>query len=140
MSVKLEDRPKAQVKEEVIDILVHNYSHGIIADEAFERRLDAVIAATTNTQMMAEVEDLEATPDETIKQHREKQFNVNYADQPVDDEDWIVNIMGGSDRSGHWSVPKKLNIISIMGGSIIDFTDAHFGTTVQHLHLIKKDL
>ena len=36
--------------------------------------------------------------------------------------------MGGSDRSGFWTVPKKLNIISIMGGSTIDFTDAQFGT------------
>ena len=127
MSVKLDDRPREQIKDEAIDILIHNYSHGIISNEAFERRLDAVIAAQTNTEIMAEVEDLDLTPDETIKQHREKQFTVNYAAEPVEDEDWIVNVMGGSDRSGAWTVPKKLNIVSIMGGSKIDFTDAKFG-------------
>ena len=77
MAVILNDRPREQVKEEVIDILVHNFSHGIISNEAFERRLDSVIAAESNTEMMAEVADLDATPDEFIKQNRE-----NHPDHP----------------------------------------------------------
>lgn len=128
MPVKLEDRPKEQVKEEVIDVLVYNYSRNFISDAAFERRLDAVIAASSNAEMMKEIEDLDTTPDDAIKQQREQSFGVNYANDVAEDDDWIVNIMGGSDRSGHWSVPKKLNIVSIMGGSTVDFTDAHFST------------
>ena len=48
MTVKLEDRPLEQVKEEVIDVLVYNYSHSVISSEAFERRLDAVIATSSH--------------------------------------------------------------------------------------------
>ena len=128
MPVILEDRPREQVKEEVIDVLVYNYSRGVIFNEAFERRLDAVIAASNNAAMMKEIEDLDATPDDAIKQQREERFAVNYSSDAAEEEDWIVNIMGGSDRSGHWSVPKKLNIVSIMGGSTVDFTDAQFST------------
>lgn len=110
MPVILEDRPREQVKEEVIDVLVYNYSRGVISNEAFERRLDAVIDASSNANMMKEIEDLDAAPDNVIKQQREERFSVNYSNQATEKEDWIVNIMGGSDRSGHWAVPKKLNI------------------------------
>ena len=142
MTVILNDRPREQVKEEVIDILVHNFSHGIISNEAFERRLDKVIAAESNTEMMAEVADLESTPDEFIKQNREKQFSVNYSTESVEEEDYIVNIMSGSDRSGFWRVPNRLNIVSIMGGSTIDFTDAQFGSpnvTIRSLAIMGGD-
>lgn len=128
MPVILEDRPREQVKEEVIDVLVYNYSREVISNEAFERRLDAVIDAKSNAEMMKEIEDLDTTPDDVIKQQREESFSVNYSHEATKDEDWIVNVMGGSDRSGHWAVPKKLNIVSVMGGSTIDFTDAQFST------------
>lgn len=128
MPVILEDRPREQVKEEVIDVLVYNYSRGVISNEAFERRLDVVIDASSNTEMMKEIEDLDYAPDNVIKQEREERFSVNYSREVAEDEDWIVNVMGGSDRSGIWAVPKKLNILSIMGGSTIDFTDAQFST------------
>ena len=44
MSVVLEDRPIEQVREEVIDNLIYNYSHGVISAEAFERRLDKAMS------------------------------------------------------------------------------------------------
>lgn len=128
MVVKLDDRPREQVKDEVIDTLVYNYSHNIISNEAFERRLDIVIQAETNSEMVKEIEDLTPAPDDAIKQQREKTFSVNYSSDEVEDEDYIINIMGGSDRSGRWNVPKKLNVVSIMGGSKIDFTDANFSS------------
>jgi len=142
MTVILNDRPREQVKEEVIDILVHNFSHGVISSEAFERRLDVVIAAESNAEMMAEVDDLDVTPDAMIKQNREKHFSVNYSPEAVEDEDYIVNIMSGSDRSGHWVVPNRLNLISIMGGSTIDFSDAQFGSanvTIRSLAIMGGD-
>ena len=46
MSVKVEDRPIEQVREQVIDQLIYNYSHGVISVDAFERRLDNAMDAT----------------------------------------------------------------------------------------------
>jgi hypothetical protein len=134
MPVNIEDRPREQVKEEVIDVLVHNYSHGIISNDAFERRLDKVIASTTAQGMMDQIADLEQTPDQSISRHREKQFSINYSDDPVKESDFMINIMGGSDRNGYWRVPKNLFAISIMGGGEIDFTDACFGSNTVTIY------
>ena len=57
MSVKIEDRPIEQVREQVIDQLIYNYSHGVISAEAFERRLDSAMEATENTALLNLVED-----------------------------------------------------------------------------------
>ncbi|MEM0911961.1 MAG: DUF1707 and DUF2154 domain-containing protein, partial [Pseudomonadota bacterium] len=131
MTIPLDDRPLETVKQEAIDILVHNYSHGYISSDAFERRLDVVVAAEKPSEMMAQVEDLEQSTDETISQAYEKEFAVNYSDQPAEEVDWMINIMGGSDRNGVWNVAKKLYVFSFMGGAEIDFTDARFaGSTV----------
>lgn len=142
MPVILEDRPIETVKEEVIDVLVHNFSHGYISNEAFERRLDTVIETKSHQTMMDQIADLESTPDETIKKHKEQQFSVNYNEEIAEESDSIVSILGSNDRSGQWVVPKTIRIISILGGSNIDFTDARFNSPnvkVQILSILGGD-
>mmetsp|Transcript_19669 Transcript_19669/g.62559 ORF Transcript_19669/g.62559 Transcript_19669/m.62559 type:complete len:219 (-) Transcript_19669:500-1156(-) len=126
MTVKLEDRPIEQVKEEVIDVLIHNYSHGIISNAAFERRLDAVIATSSHQEMMDQIEDLGPAPDDTLKQQKEQQFQVNYSQAPAEEQETMVNILGETDRSGIWTVPKEIKLFTLLGGSTLDFTNALF--------------
>jgi hypothetical protein len=38
----------------------------------------------------------------------------------------IVSVMGGNDRKGRWRVAARLNVISVMGGADLDFTQAEF--------------
>lgn len=142
MPVKLEDRPIETVKEEVIDVLVHNYSHGYISNEAFERRLDKVIETTSHQTMVDQIADLDATPNEHIKQQKQQQFAVNYNDEASEASETIINILGGSDRSGQWVVPKVIKVYSILGGSTIDFTDARFNSPnvkVQIINILGGD-
>jgi hypothetical protein len=128
MPVQIEDRPSEVVKEEVIDILVHNYSHGYISSEAFERRLDTVIAASTNQAMLDEVSDLEQTPDDTIKKSKEESLSINYSNEATEEVTTLVSILGGSDLAGQWPVPKTIRVFSLFGGNDIDFTDARFSS------------
>lgn len=142
MPVKLEDRPIEQVKEEVIDVLVHNYSHGIISSEAFERRLDAVIETTSHQTMVDQISDLQPVPDDTVKKQKEAQFAVNYSQNAAQDTDTMINILGDSDRSGVWVVPKELKVFTILGGSTIDFTHARFSgpnVTIKIVSLLGSD-
>ncbi|MDT0595126.1 LiaF domain-containing protein [Glaciecola petra] len=136
MTVKLEDRPREQVKEEVIDTLIHNYSHGFISNEAFERRLDKVIAATSNQAMLDEIEDLSDAPDDTIKQHKQKQFSVNYANNEVEESENMISVLSETDRSGVWEVPKLIKVYSILGSAKIDFTDARFSSPNVRIKII----
>ena len=41
--------------------------------------------------------------------------------------------MSGSDRSGHWRVAQRLKVISVMGGSDIDLTQAEFAAPVTEI-------
>jgi hypothetical protein len=45
----------------------------------------------------------------------------------------VVSIMSGSDRSGRWRVAQRLNVISVMGGSDIDLTQAEFAAPVTDI-------
>ena len=126
MAVILEDRPIENVREEVIDTLIYNYSHGVISNEAFERRLDKAMASQKHQEIVDLTADLEKTSDSEFTSQKERQFNVNYAVSDNDETDTVVNILGGSTRSGQWTVPSEITIITLFGGADIDFTDAIF--------------
>ena len=142
MAVILEDRPIEKVREEVIDTLIYNYSHGVISSEAFERRLDQAMASKSHQEIFNLAADLEKTKDSEFDSQKERQFNVNYAASDNDETDTIVNILGGSGRSGQWTVPREIRIVTIFGGADIDFTDAIFTTpnvTIKILCLFGGD-
>ena len=126
--VKLEDRPIEQVREEVIDKLIYHYSHGVISAEAFERRLDKAMASQNHQEIADLASDLTMQVDGDYTREKEKKLNINYSAGDVPDNETVINIMGGSDRSGRWKVPAEIRVLNIMGGSDIDFTDAEFTT------------
>ena len=45
----------------------------------------------------------------------------------------IISILSGSDRSGHWRVAPRLKVISILGGSDIDLSEAEFAAPVTEI-------
>jgi hypothetical protein len=55
----------------------------------------------------------------------------------------IISILSSSDRSGHWRVAPRLKVISVLGGSDIDLTEADLsvqppppGAPVIHLRML----
>ena len=127
MSVKVEDRPIEQVREQVIDQLIYNYSHGVISVEAFERRLDKAMDAKDNSVLLTLVEDLTLNTDKQYKAEKQSQFTPNYsAQQNSDDDITLRSILGSNERSGQWVVPKNIYLNNYMGSVVLDFTDAIF--------------
>lgn len=128
MAVILEDRPIESLREEVIDTLIYNYSHGVISSEAFERRLDQAMASHIHQEIFDLTSDLEKTADPEFSSQKERRFSINYSAADNNETDTIINILGGSCRSGQWTVPQEIKIITLFGGADIDFTDAIFTT------------
>jgi len=127
MSVKIEDRPIEHVREQVIDQLIYNYSHGVISVEAFERRLDEAMDASSNEALMDLVEDLTLNTDNQYKAHKHTQFSPNYSAQKNSNDDFTLrSILGSNERSGQWVVPKNIYLHNYMGSVVLDFTDAIF--------------
>ena len=126
MSVKIEDRPTETVREEVIDQLVMNYSHGKLSYEAFERRLDQAMESNSNEVISALAEDLDLVVDKEYVEKKKQDFFFSCDNEETESVEHLVNIFGGSNRSGAWKVAKEIRSVSIFGGSSIDFSDVKF--------------
>jgi len=142
MPVAIEDRPTETVREEVIDQLIMNYSHGKLSYDAFERRLDIAMASKNNKEIADLAADLDLNVDKEYQETKQRDFYANVAPNDNENIEHLVNIFGGSDRSGIWTVPKELRSISIFGGSNIDFSEAIFSqlnTTIKVFCLFGGD-
>jgi len=134
MSVTLEDRPIEQVREQVIDKLIVNYSHGIISAEAFERRLDDAMASESHQELLDLVADLSLSTDDEYSSKKDQQFTPNYSNKEADDALVISCILGNNERSGQWLVPSEIKLNNVLGETTLDFTDAIF----QHQNITIK--
>jgi hypothetical protein len=135
MSVNIEDRPLETVREEVIDQLIMNYSHGELSYAAFERRLDKAMESQSTLELKALTDDLTLTVDKTYVDSKKQEMAINFTVGETEELDHIVNIFSGSGRSGAWKVAKEIRSISIFSGSDIDFTDAKFTQPIVRLKL-----
>ena len=132
MPIIPEDRPIDVVREEVIDQLIMNYGHNKISLEAFERRLDSAMATKDHATLLALVEDLELTADKEYVDLKKRELLSEPDGQAHDypheakEEEYLVHIFGGSDRTGVWNVAKEVTVINIFGGGDIDLSEAIF--------------
>ena len=110
MPVKIEDRPTETVRDEVIDQLIMNYSHGKLSYEAFERRLDVAMSSKDNVEISALADDLDLEVDRDYIESKRRDFDPQFAPNEGDESDYMVNIFGGSDRSGRWKVAKRVEV------------------------------
>ncbi len=126
MSVILEDRPIEQVREETIDQLIFNYSHGVISAEAFERRLDQAMNSDCHQEIIDLVADLTLKADTQYSDNKEHQFTPSYTNANSEETLNLQSILGNIERSGQWKVPKIITVNNILGEAVLDFTDAIF--------------
>lgn len=126
MSVKFEDRPLEQVREETIDQLVMNYSHGVISEQAFERRLDSAMDAQNNIELAQLVEDLELKADATYDSIKEQEFSPHYGSGRQEATTKVISVLSSNEHGGHWTVPREITVYALLGSVELDFTDAVF--------------
>lgn len=131
MAVNPRDKRLDALREQTIDQLIMNYGHGELSLEAFERRLDRALEAADHDALVALTSDLELEVDAGYIERKRRELGLPDAPPEAGDVEYVVSIFGGADRSGAWTVPKELRIITIFGGTDIDLSDARFaaGTT-----------
>jgi hypothetical protein len=135
MSVILEDRPIEQIREETIDQLIVNYSHGVISAEAFERRLDLAMNTDSHQEIVKQVADLTLKTDTDYEDKKEHQFTPSYDSKTANESPLNINcVLGSVERSGQWQVPKVIVLRNVLAESTLDFTDAIF----QHQNITIK--
>lgn len=126
MSVATKDRPIAAVREEVIDRLIMNYSHGEISLEAFESRLDSAMDSSDAVAISELASDLPLNINSDYQDKKKSALGTHYQEGDSKKLERIVNVLSSSKRAGQWHVPKEITIRNVLGSDTIDFTQARF--------------
>jgi hypothetical protein len=135
MPVTINDRPVDTVREEVVDQLIMNYSHGQLSYEAFERRLDKAMETTNNQELIDLVTDLELEVDKEYVETKKLDLGINIEPGEAEDIETIFNICSGSHNGGHKVMPKEIKLVSVLSGSELDLSEAIFHEPVLRIKL-----
>jgi DUF1707 SHOCT-like domain len=138
MAVAPQDRPLAALREETVDQLIVNYGRARLSLEAFERRLDRALEATRHDELLALTADLETfeeaeLPATDFAERKREALGVTRDRSTPQTCENIINILGGTKRSGTWSVPAEIRIFSFLGGATLDFSEASFTATTTRI-------
>ena len=115
MAIANQDRPIDMLREDVIDQLIVNYGHGVLSEDAFERRLDSAMASNNTSDLSELVADLELEADKGYADQKREELDLDPDDHfgSAPDVEHAINIFGGSNRTGPWSVPKEIRMLNL---------------------------
>ena len=129
-------------RQNAIDTLMEHFANDVLDVDEFERRLDRAHAATSTDELRALLIDLPGggmlpsapgmTPGTDVAPR--PSYSAAPAGQ-VKDAEYVVALMGGTSRRGHWQPARKNYAIAIMGGTELDFREAAFGPGVTEVQV-----
>jgi hypothetical protein len=110
-------------RDRVADILRDAFAEGRLTTEEHSERLDGVYAAKTVGELEPFVRDLPAGRSSATGPASAAR---TYATGPSGENPNLVGILSGAERKGRWRVGHRINAVAIMGGIVIDLTEATF--------------
>jgi hypothetical protein len=114
-------------RERVIAALSEHFSHDALDVDEFERRITVAHTCDSPEEIDALLSDLPALPASTTTIATvPKVAPVVVPAAQVREEQTMLAIMGGVDRRGSWSVPRRLRLVTVMGGARLDLREARF--------------
>jgi len=119
-------------RQRSVDRLCAHFAADHITTSEFERRLDLAYAARTSAELVALERDLPALAAQTAPAAAASTAMTPAArvdaTLPASERDFMLSVMGGSERKGHWTPPRRLTVFTLMGGTLLDFRDARFAS------------
>ena len=128
-------------RQATVDRLCAHFARDAMDTTELERRLDIAYAARTRAELVALEQDLPALRSETCPAEPEPEpapvasVPVDPA-RPVQESDLIVSIWGATERKGSWVPPRRLNAVTVMGGTDLDFRQATFATETVSIRVL----
>ncbi|CAN5438534.1 DUF1707 domain-containing protein [soil metagenome] len=123
-----------QRRDRVIDALTEHYARDHLDDAELEKRIDRAYQTTALAELEALTADLPALPDPgaAVAPRPEADFSLAHADE-VRDRQFIMAIMGATERRGVWTPARKMEVVALMGGVELDFREARFASGVTQI-------
>ena len=114
--------PLQREREHAVQVLIDHYAADNLTVEEFESRLDSAYAAATTAQLEDLLSGLPVLASSTAVQQVPRVQRVPA--EAVRDHGFQIAIMGGYEKKGEWTPPRKLQSLAIMGGAGLDFREA----------------
>jgi hypothetical protein len=114
-------------REHHAEVLRKAAGEGRLTMDELDERLTTVYASRTHRELERLVADVVVPGDAAARANR---MPVKPGD---DGPRWLLAILSGHDRKGRWRVPRKLNVVNIMGGSDLDLNDAELADDVVEM-------
>ena len=126
-------------RQATVDRLCAHFARDAMNTTELERRLDIAYAARTRAELVALERDLPALRSETRPAVPAPVATASVPvdpARPVQESDLIVSIWGATERKGSWIPPRRLNAVTVMGGTDLDFRQATFATETVSVRLL----
>jgi hypothetical protein len=125
--LRASDADRERVAEHLRDAL----AEGRLDMTEFEERLDAAYKARTYGELAPLTRDLPVpgVSAPVVNMTKQPEQGGGWAGRVVGGEgtsSWAVAVMGGFERKGRWTVPKRFNCFAFWGGGNIDLREANF--------------
>jgi hypothetical protein len=138
-----------EAQQRTIDVLCESFARDEMDVEEFEKRVELVHRAETLEQLRGVLADLPTStlpvkgdPPPRTATVPHSQPSLGLAPRPtlpperIPGHSVVVGIMGGGRRAGAW-VPARHNwVVGVMGGSGLDFREAHLGPGVTEVRVL----
>jgi hypothetical protein len=115
-------------RDRVIAALSEHFAHDVVDVEEFERRVTLAHTSESSEEIDALLADLPALPTAPGAQVAPlpRPMAALVPAGQVRDEQTVLAIMGGIDRRGAWTMPRRLRVVAMMGGARLDLREARF--------------
>ncbi|WP_073946182.1 DUF1707 SHOCT-like domain-containing protein [Streptomyces kebangsaanensis] len=125
--LRASDADRERVAEHLRDAL----AEGRLDMTEFEERLEAAYTARTYGELAPLTRDLPVpgVSAPAVNMVKQPEPDSGWAGRVVGGEgtsSWAVAVMGGFERKGGWTVPRRFNCFTLWGGGNIDLREANF--------------
>jgi hypothetical protein len=110
-------------RDRAIAALSDAFAHDALDVDEFERRVTIAHTSESPNEIQALLADLPAATDAIAR------VPVALAPSDLNDDpapQTLYAILGGTDRRGAWNVPRRLRLVALMGGAVLDLREARF--------------
>lgn len=115
-----------ETRDRVIALLSDHFAHDVLDVDEFERRITVAHTTTSLAEVEALLADLPATAAASTPAALARQRPALVPASEVRQEQTVLAIMGGVDRRGGWTMPRRLRVVAMMGGAHLDLREARF--------------
>ena len=122
-------------REKIIEHLKYGFTHDYLEEVDFEKRLKVALNTQSRNDLMVLVEDLPEFKEEEKKEGEKTTPLVEINKGHIKEKDSIISILGGIERKGMWKPAKKMDVITVLGGTTLDFTKAVFPPGIIEINM-----